>query len=34
MTLPWSPSIASTNGADLPSSVNAPATCSGSPVAT
>ena len=34
MTLPGSPSMPSTNGAERPSRVKAPATCSGSPVAT
>ncbi len=34
ITLPGSPSMPSMNGADRPSRVNAPATCSGSPLAT
>ena len=34
MTLPWSPSMPSMNGAERPSRVNAPATWSGSPEAT
>src|SRR5580692_9970657 len=33
-TLPWSPSIPATNQPPRPSRVNAPATCSGSPLAT
>ncbi len=34
ITLPWSPSMPSMNGAERPSRVNAPATYRGSPEAT